>query len=199
MTVTEQFRLLEKKVDAHLSTILAEKSKSLPKDTSHVYVLASEYKPNVEEWEVEDIRLSEPSGMLIPQRPQANKRADGNKLKQMEAYYEAIKSHEDAFSLTIVCRLGKIRMYLDYDRRFKAKQMAAFSLEELQPRIEKLQREYDEKYAPREGYTPCAYCGKQTPNNKLIRRDIYTHGGIHKTKCFCSNQCADNEQMAHEG
>lgn len=61
-------------------------------------------------------------------------------------------------------------------------------------------------YAPREGCTPCAYCGKQVPNDKLVKHRIIFQGlenGKRKIKeqvmNFCSGECAMNEQCSREG
>lgn len=58
----------------------------------------------------------------------------------------------------------------------------------------------------REGCTPCAYCGKQVPNDKLVKHRIIFQGlenGKRKIKeqvmNFCSGECAMNEQCSREG
>lgn len=64
-----------------------------------------------------------------------------------------------------------------------------------------------QKFEPREGYSPCAYCRTQTPNDKLIDdmiigrgRDRFGKACITKTTLkFCSHKCAANEQMSREG
>ena len=73
-----------------------------------------------------------------------------------------------------------------------------------------------EKYAPREGYAPCCYCGKQILSEKLITKTIIGRGtkkvwnswkGQYENKAsvtqeslkFCSGQCAAHEQMSREG
>jgi hypothetical protein len=73
-----------------------------------------------------------------------------------------------------------------------------------------------EIYGPREGYQPCAYCGKQIPINDLISKTIIGRGRkqvwnswkqrnedkayVTEQKLkFCSGKCAGNEQMSREG
>lgn len=73
-----------------------------------------------------------------------------------------------------------------------------------------------EIYAPREGYTACCYCSKQTPNDKLIESTIIGRGRkqvwnswknrYEDKSCvtqdklkFCSGTCAGNEQVSREG
>lgn len=67
--------------------------------------------------------------------------------------------------------------------------------------------EYEKFYAPREGYVKCERCGKQVPENEVVkykliyqawdsRRGRYVASRI---GVFCSGECALNEQMALEG
>ena len=85
----------------------------------------------------------------------------------------------------------------------------SFNRDELIP----VQQELNEKYAPREGYKPCAYCGRQVPENTMVshkiifqssRPDPFSKTGYkrfvdEKVNKYCSNQCGGNDQMAHEG
>ena len=202
MTITEEYRKYESEADELLNQILEEKMRFLPEERTHVYAFYSQHPPRINIWEVEGFHLSELSRLSrnLPKRPHIEKRADKKKVEQMKAYLDAIKAHADAFTLYIYCKNGQNYLTsFNYERDFKEKQIAAFSMEELQPKVDALQKVYDENYAPREGYTPCAYCGKQTSNDKLVKRDIYTYGGVPVTKYFCSAECAINEQMAHEG
>lgn len=71
-------------------------------------------------------------------------------------------------------------------------------------------------YAPREGFKPCRYCGKQTPVGEMVESTIIGRGrknvwngrkGCYESKAciteeklkFCSGKCAGNEQMSREG
>jgi hypothetical protein len=65
-----------------------------------------------------------------------------------------------------------------------------------------IHQELYKKFAPREGYLGCKYCGKQTPINELISSEIIKRswGGIMKEKRqYCTKQCASYDQMAQEG
>lgn len=76
-----------------------------------------------------------------------------------------------------------------------------------------IQKQLHEKYAPRDGYKPCAYCGKQVPEDDLVshqiifqnsRPDPCSRSGYRKfvdkkTNLYCSGECAGYDQMAHEG
>ena len=73
-----------------------------------------------------------------------------------------------------------------------------------------------ELYAPKEGYSPCAYCGKQVKTESMISAKIFgrdrkqvwdswkkryvskAYVTEHYLK-FCSGKCAGNEQMSREG
>ena len=88
----------------------------------------------------------------------------------------------------------------------------AFNPEDLKMESERR----NEIYAPKENHTACAYCGKQTPNDKLVNKNIIGRGrkqtwnswkGRYEDKAcvtetmlsFCSGTCAGNEQMSREG
>jgi hypothetical protein len=76
-----------------------------------------------------------------------------------------------------------------------------------------IQSELNEKFAPREGYTPCSYCRKQVPTSELVsytiifqnsKPDMFSRSGYRKfvdkkTNKYCSRQCGLHDQMAHEG
>jgi len=71
-------------------------------------------------------------------------------------------------------------------------------------------------YAPKENHTACGYCGKQTPDDKVVTSTIIGRGRkevwnswkgryenksctTHEQMKFCSGTCAGNEQMSREG
>lgn len=82
----------------------------------------------------------------------------------------------------------------------------SFKKDPLLKEYEIRKKRYLDLYAPREGCTPCAYCGKQVPNDKLVKHRIIFQGlvnGKRKLKeqvmNFCSGECAMNEQCSREG
>lgn len=82
----------------------------------------------------------------------------------------------------------------------------SFKKDHLLKEYEIRKKRYLDLYAPREGCTPCAYCGKQVPNDKLVKHRIILQGlenGKRKIKeqvmNFCSGECAMNEQCSREG
>lgn len=84
-----------------------------------------------------------------------------------------------------------------------------FSLDksDFDEKIKADREEYERTYKPREGYVKCERCGKQVPENEVVkykliyqawdsRRGRYVANRI---GTFCSGQCAINEQMSLEG
>ena len=69
------------------------------------------------------------------------------------------------------------------------------------------QEEYERTYKPREGYVKCERCGKQVPENEVVKyKLIYQAWDSSRGKyvtsrigTFCSGNCALNEQMSLEG
>ncbi len=61
-----------------------------------------------------------------------------------------------------------------------------------------------EIYEPREGYTACAYCGKQSRTEDMHIAQIWSPnwkatGGLSPKRYYCNAGCAGYDQMAHEG
>jgi hypothetical protein len=63
---------------------------------------------------------------------------------------------------------------------------------------EEANRQWHEDHDPRPGHFECNYCRKQTPNEKMVRRNIFVNRGV-QSRCFCSDQCATHDQFASEG
>ena len=67
--------------------------------------------------------------------------------------------------------------------------------------------EYEKVYKPREGYVKCERCGKQVPENEVVKYKLiyqawdYQRGRYVTSRMgtFCSGECAINEQMSMEG
>lgn len=83
----------------------------------------------------------------------------------------------------------------------------SFDKESFREKIEHDKAEYEKFYAPREGYVKCERCGKQVPENEVVKyKLIYQtwdqYRGRYVTSrigTFCSGECALNEQMSLEG
>jgi hypothetical protein len=60
-----------------------------------------------------------------------------------------------------------------------------------------------EKYTLKDGDFACAYCGRAWPIKDAVRDVVisrtYASTGMRKEFDYCSKQCADYNQMAHEG
>ena len=67
--------------------------------------------------------------------------------------------------------------------------------------------EYERTYKPREGYVKCERCGKQVPENEVVKYKLIYQAWDHqrgryvtsRIGTFCSGDCALNEQMSLEG
>jgi len=136
------------------------------------------------------------------------KRPSKNLVVAYIEYVESIKTAEQV-------------VYIDYRDRgtgcYKYSDLIkephfAFNELELQTESKRL----SETYAPKENHTACGYCGKQTPNDKLVnstiigrgRKEVYNDWKrryesrayvTHEPMKFCSATCAGNEQMLREG
>lgn len=196
MTLTEQFRNLEAEADKYLESILEEKTKNFPSDTSHVYSLSSKVCPEVKKWEVKKMLIS--PIYPIPLRPRIQKRANRKDVENMAKYLEALRKNPQLLLLFIYCKIGSYSTSFVYERDFIEKKDAAFSIEELQPEIDRRNEIYLANYAPRPGYTPCRFCNKQIPNDKIIMRHVFGRN-FDATLPFCSNDCAISFQCGLEG
>jgi hypothetical protein len=107
-------------------------------------------------------------------------------------------------------------IYLHYEYQMCGKVSGAEKLTDIKPEkgFAFNPNELDEKiaknrelYEPREGYVPCAYCGKQNHPDNTIRHEIIfqnSHNGRkfidRATNSYCKDSpCAGWDQMAHEG
>jgi hypothetical protein len=83
----------------------------------------------------------------------------------------------------------------------------SFNKDDFNERIKNDRKEYEEHYAPREGYIACERCGKQVPENEVVKYKLiyqawdYQRGRYVTSRIgtFCSGECALNEQMSLEG
>ena len=83
----------------------------------------------------------------------------------------------------------------------------SFNKDGFNERVENDRKEYEEYYAPREGYVACERCGKQVPENEVVKYKLiyqawdYQCGRYVTSRIgtFCSGECALNEQMSLEG
>jgi hypothetical protein len=128
-------------------------------------------------------------------------------VEELERYVESIETEDYKIHVLYTTDLGTGN--LEYD---KFTDNWAFHPSELEEKA----RENKEKYAPREGYSPCQHCGRQVPTENLIKAKIIGRGcrqvwnswkrQYENKACiteaylsFCSNQCAAHEQMSREG
>lgn len=83
----------------------------------------------------------------------------------------------------------------------------SFNKGDFNERVESDREEYEKYYAPREGYVACERCGKQVPENEVVKYKLIYQAWdscrgryvASRIGVFCSGECALNEQMALEG
>lgn len=140
-------------------------------------------------------------------RPYSNKYPTRLQVEDFEKYVKSIETADYKIHVLYQTDLGSGN--LEYS---KFSDNWAFHVSELEEKA----KENKEKYAPREGYSPCRHCGKQVPTDNLIEETIIGRGrkqvwnswkGRYDSKAyvtkeplkFCSKQCAAHEQMSREG
>lgn len=204
------FREIESEIQNYEKNIIDSLMTKEEKNAIHLYTYKfdrEEEKYVTEEWDIVNVNIYYRPN--VGYCPKINKRASECDIRSIQKYFSDIKeaSKEISFSILRKEKLGKSIAYVSLDKLRNGDEYA-FTEEALIPLIERKTKEYVEIYKPREGYTPCAYCHKQVPNDKIIKRKILTTGYdhiLHKqvlitlTKDFCSDQCAFNEQCANEG
>ena len=83
----------------------------------------------------------------------------------------------------------------------------SLSKSDFDEKIKADREEYERTYKPREGYVKCEYCGKQVPENEVVKYKLIYQAwdnlrGRYVTSrigTFCSGECAMNKQMSLEG
>lgn len=141
-------------------------------------------------------------------QPKINKRATDKDIKLIKEYFEEIKNtkcviiyhvkNKDKYGVN-----SRGISHYDIDNK-----KYSFTENGLDDEIARKNKEYEEVYKPREGYTACAYCRKQVPNDRLIKKTIIGRGWdriqqkqvvTREVLSFCSSECAFNEQCSREG
>lgn len=137
--------------------------------------------------------------------PIVKKRATSKNVESIKKYYnELAKNGDIVFTIRRNTNYGYISCCVPLNSinndRF------SFNKNGLDETIKKHNEEYHRLFKPKDGYTACEYCGKQTPNDKLVREKIIYQDYKNGKKCvvthdgvFCSDECAHNEQCSREG
>ena len=206
ISLTEQFRTLEREVDAFI-----EEKTSEFKDFEHIYEL---YFLNKEElygsieWNVTKVSLimNDDYRGNLRWRPEINKRASQKDIDLMTQYLADLKEYGEVFfSIEKYDKIGHTMAGLRLSKIDNDKY--AFKREALAESIAKHNQNYIEHYAPKEGYVPCSYCRKQVPLDKVVKstliyrtRDRFGKACVaEEVRNYCSGKCAYNDQCAHEG
>lgn len=201
MTKTEQFRMLESEIREYKASVIGDYAQV--KALYELYV-TKDHKYFAKKWDVAKV------GVIFDGhfQPSIKKRASEQDLLALSNYFDAIKGKvgEIIFICEIIDNIGhhSVGVTLDsVDDKYWS-----FTEEGLSAEIERKNREYEEFYKPREGYTACSYCRKQVPNDKIVMRTIIGRAWDNRSGKqvvtsvslpFCSDKCAYNEQCAREG
>lgn len=209
LSLTNKFRELEEKVDVYISEKINEyssirelyKREWSSEKKSYVAVL----------WFVEKVTFDIPiSYRPYVKRPYINKRATQTNIDELENYFNVLKENGEIFFMTI--------RYADETRSKRTMKSGvhlneidndtySFSEENLSEAIERQNKEYLEKYAPKDGYVACEYCRKQVAIDKVVKHKIIYRSRdkfgkacvVERIGTFCSGECAYNQQCAYEG
>lgn len=209
LSLTEQFRTLEREVDAFIGEKTAEY-----KDVRQIWKrdwITGQHSSGAMPWDVEKVCFMLPneySRKRENERPVINKRAKQSDVEQLRWHFELLKKYGEVFFLTVQQDAqGRWTTHSSVWLKDIDDDHYGFSKEALAPAIERHNRIYEEQYAPREGCVPCSYCRKQVPLDKVVKstliyrsRDRYGKAYVaQEVRDYCSGQCAYNDQCAHEG
>lgn len=208
-SLTLLFRECEKRIGDFLRKKRMDIAPDIPVDAAKLYRITGSKRLgyDVEEWDITNIEVSPKLNGRLLHIPCINKRASRKDLDDILEFENKIKGKDATFSVVILIERredgsGTWYSSVDYERDIIIHHDCAFSPEALQPEIQRRTEEWEKYYKPRDGYTACAYCGKQTPNDKIVWATIYGRwfGTLTEQKLpFCSKDCASNEQCAREG
>lgn len=137
--------------------------------------------------------------------PVVKKRATSKNVEAIKKHYNELAKNGD-----IVFTIRKTTSYGYASRCVPLNSIdnVCYSFNEhgLDETIKKRNEEYHRLFEPKDGCTACEHCGKQTPNDKLVRKKIIYQDYRNGKKCvvirdgiFCSDECAHNEQCSREG
>lgn len=197
----DKFKLLDFKVDCYISSILEKLRASNPELdqflSSSTQALYSYYfrdgEYRVSKLEVVSYRVKFDNWMI---RPIVKSRATPADVSRISEYYQSIKQSNATVAFTVKCDFSLREITLD-----SMGTSYFFSEAKASEIVKELNESYQHENAPKEGYTPCAYCGKQVPTESLYWRTILKRNlsGLSKDKLgFCSSVCADRMQMAND-
>jgi len=213
ISVTQEFRDLERIIDEYIqqeqTRLVGELSVPLPGFPLYECTASPRYckqEDAVKEWTVTGCSILFP-GTYGHQRPRINKVARRDDIVALREYFHNLQKAEP----DLLIHVDRLESYGRVQRGVRGRDIDnvknAWTREALAPTIEKYRREYEEKYAPREGYVACERCGKQVPADKVVRYKLIFQGrdkyGVRRVMerlgTFCSGECAFNEQCSLEG
>lgn len=211
-SLTEQFRDYERTIDKFIEITLARLVDELqiPLPGATLYTCTDSplcFNPHetIEEWTVTGY-LIQFSRMKRCSQPRVNKVARRADLDAIIDYWCTIQKAEPVLQILVERSLKFGRA----ESMVRAKDIDcvkyAWTPEALAPTIEKIRREYEKNYAPREGCVACECCGKQVPTAEAVKYELiyplFDRFGVccvlHRIGTFCSEKCAESVQMSLE-
>ena len=211
-SLTEQFRDYERTIDKFIEITRARLVDELqiPLPGVPLYECVASHRcfnPDkaIKEWTITgDFLIFE--GINIYSRPRVNKVARRADLNTIIDYWNTLQQAVPDLLILVKCRekFGRVEGAVRVREIDGVKY--AWSREALAPTIDKIRREYEENYAPREGCVACERCGKQIPVAEAVKYELIYQGldqfgvrrVIHRIGTFCSGKCAASEQMSLE-
>lgn len=143
----------------------------------------------IDELEITGYKISNPSHPYYYGTTPTRK-----KIIELQTYLETFTPSEEDIRVDYKYESGRSSYKLS---QIKEDRHLSFIREDLIP----YQNELKEKYEPRDGYIPCAYCGIQFPEKDAVEYTVIArqYTNMRKTSNYCSEQCGFNDQCAHEG
>lgn len=157
-------------------------------------------------WNVEGIHYETKNNFgVFPKLPVVKKRATAKNVESAKHHYEELlRNGEILFYVKRNTNYGWDSYYICLEKIDN--NYYSFDEDDLNESIKRHNEEYHKLYEPRPSFTACEHCGRQTPNDRLVREKIIYQDYKNGKKCvanhdgvFCSEECAHNEQCSREG
>lgn len=170
------------------------------------------HKGDIEQIKVEGFTVRYLNGERTMYRPYLDNGKRPKKVQIDDLYrYVELMANSDRYILVDYQRSNGLKVAYKWLEILPEKGLA-FHVSDLEAESNRRR----ELFAPREGYSPCAYCRRQVPNESLVKHRIIGRGrkpvwNSWKNKwedkaciteqdlMFCSGTCAAHEQMSREG
>lgn len=180
-------RLISEKEETFLATYFFDKQKP-----TEIFKLVS-YSTIVRQ-EITGVYLAK----INDWKPSFDKKPTRKKLQELIDWNKRFEPSEDKIYLRYQYTTGQWKASGAHLLiKIKDDKTLAFAESDLYP----LQREWKEKFEPRDGHIACTYCRKQVPAKDAVDFTVIArqYPNMRKTSKYCSKECGGYDQMAHEG